>query len=67
MFTQATFIASLVALHVRAWIETKMLRQLVEQDPVALHVRAWIETSVALGIPMFLVVALHVRAWIETK
>ena len=34
----------LVALHVRAWIETQVRFESKEKRAVALHVRAWIET-----------------------
>ena len=38
-----------VALHVRAWIETKVTKTGVTSKPVALHVRAWIETISQMG------------------
>ena len=57
----------LVALHVRAWIETLTdLKGTMQVQVVALHVRAWIETEIANNAYSRLKVALHVRAWIET-
>ena len=56
-----------VALHVRAWIETPNVCKASVNSLVALHVRAWIETYLFFKLLIFSYVALHVRAWIETN
>ena len=55
----------LVALHVRAWIETFIVIFWTLLLPVALHVRAWIETLMHLSTGARAGVALHARVWIE--
>ena len=56
----------IVALRVRAWIETIFEGITKSCSVVALRVRAWIETHVLWRESWNGHVALRVRAWIET-
>ena len=59
-------VASEVAPHAGAWIETKEVFMAFVGDAVAPHAGAWIETCNATTASQMSHVAPHAGAWIET-
>ena len=55
----------MVALHVSAWIEIRVISDPLVVYSVALHVSAWIEIANFFASSFVIFVALHVSAWIE--